>query len=268
MALLEGLFGGKHPNLEHIAQAIEASLGLTLVKPPPEVIRVLDAMTRRELVSFNNVRSVEGLQELFRVKSIRAVVDTQMHLVSLFLLAAGEIERQLKAEHAQVKVLKLEKLESTQKLSKPLRTPPTAQPIPLGQASTAAPLAPPVPGFENLEACERLSASLVDLFVRHGQLTTADKDVLRKIKPTDSSLEARIVALERWRAEMIRRVRALSVPKAIQHLILGATDETAIKPEETLARRFDALVHWLGKLVKAFEATGVRYHNKPMWLPH
>jgi hypothetical protein len=74
--------------------------------------------------------------------------------------------------------------------------------------------------------------------------------------------------LERWQTEVTRRIRALSIPKVTQHLILGEDELKKAKPEEALARRFDTLLIWFGKLIKAFEATGVKFHNKPMWLPH
>jgi hypothetical protein len=269
MALFEGFFAEKHPNFDHIAHAIESNLGLTVGQPTPDVSRVLDGLSNRELVGFDNLRSVEGVQELFRAKSIRAVVDLQARTLSLSLVSAEEIDRQRKAEQTQVRVLKLAKLESTQKPAKPARVPVAAQPATLGApAAAAAPPVPVVPGFENLEACERLTPNLVDMFVRQGLLTTADKDVLKAIKPTNASLEARVVALERWQAELTRRVRGIMLPKLTPHLIVGPAQKAQTKPEETLVRRFDAVVHWLGKLVKAFETTGIRFHNKPMWLPH
>jgi hypothetical protein len=264
------LFGGKkNPNLEQISHALHDSLGLTLIQPAEDVLRVLEGITPRELVNFNNAHSVEGMQELFRAKSIHAVVDPNIMAVSLFLLASSEIEKELKAEHTQVKVMHIAERHATQHIVKP---PANVEPV---KATTPTPvlpaveLAPVPPAFEHLEAVERLCPSIVDLFVKNGQLNTGDKEVLKKLLPLDSSLQARIVALERWQMEVTRRVRALSIPKATQHLVLGGEEaQKKEKPEEALARRFDSLIIWLGKLIKAFESTGVKFHNKPMWLPH
>lgn len=263
------LFGTKkHPNLEQIAQALHDNLGLTLVQPDDEVLRVIEAMTHRELVNFANARSIEGMQELFKAKSIHAVSDVTLKVVSLFLQPPEEIEKQLRDEHSQTRTIQVRERHATQHIIKP---PETAEPIAVGlpaQAQSSEPPPPVPPAFEHLEAVERLLPALVDLFVKHGQLNSGDKEVLKKILPTDSSLEARIVALERWRDEVTRRVRAMGMPKAMQHLTLSAETQTQEKPEEVLARRFEALVIWLGKVIKTFESTGVKYHNKPMWLPH
>ena len=109
---------------------------------------------------------------------------------------------------------------------------------------------------------------IVDLFVKHGRLNSADKDVLKNIRPADSSVEGRLTALERWQAEVARRTRGIHVQKATSHLILGAESGEKIKPEEAHGRRFDAITLWIAKLIKAFEHTGVKFHAKPMWLPH
>jgi hypothetical protein len=260
-----GLFGHKHPNFDRVAYSISTQLGLSLAKPAEEVMKVLDEMTGRELVAFDNMHSVEGLQELFRSKSLRAFVDPAARTITLALLERGEIEAELKIEHARVKVLQVAERQSRAPLVKPAETVNA-----IGSAASARPSEPVAPlpkGFEHLEPMERMCPVLVDVFVRHGQLNTGDKEVLRKIKPIDSSIEARVVALERWQAELTRRIRALSIPKPTRHILLGEDAEKQ-KPEETLARRFDALVVWLGKLIKAFEATGIKYHNKPVWLPH
>lgn len=265
------LFGGqkKSPNLEHISQGLHDNLGLTLVQPPDDVLRAIDEITPRELINFGNAHSIEGMQELFKAKSIRAVVDTNSLTVSLLVLPPEEIEKQLHDEHSQTRTIRVGERHATQQIIKP---PADIEPV---KAATPTPVlaavevTPVPPAFEHLEAVERLCPTIIDLFLKHGQLNTGDKDVLRKILPLDSSLEARIVALERWQTEVTRRVRALSLPKATQHLVLGGEEaEKKEKPEEALARRFDSLLIWLGKLTKAFEGTGVKFHNKPMWLPH
>jgi len=114
-----------------------------------------------------------------------------------------------------------------------------------------------------------LLVTVMDLFVRSGRITSADKDVLKKILPVDSTLEARVVALERWQMEMTRRVRGIHVARPQQNLLAGVAVAADIaKPEEVLGRRFDAIIQWMSKLIKAFEHTGVKFHSKPMWLPH
>ena len=265
-----GLFGGgahKHPNLDHIVQALHDQLGLQLAAPPEDVLAVIDQMTHRELLQYDNAHSVEGMQELFRVRSIRAVVDPANLLVSLFIASAEALEEDLKAEHAQQRVLHVADHRATQRIIKPLQSSDSLAGA-TAAAKPAEPVAPLPPGFEHLEAMEQLRAQIADMFVKHGKLHLADKDVLKEIRPTDSSLEKRVAALERWQTEMARRVRGLMAPKATQHLVLGAEDMAVVKPEENLRHRFDALVTWVGKLIKAFEHTGVKFHNKPMWLPH
>jgi hypothetical protein len=263
------LFGPKkNPNLEQVARAVHDNLGLTLLQPDDEVLRVLDEMTHRELVNFDNAHSIEGMQELFRAKSIRAVADVSLMTVSLFVQPREEIEKQLQDEHTHTRTIHVGDRHATQQIVRPPEIAEPIKPQPAGPPLSAEVSAPVPPAFEHLEAVERLLPTIVDLFLKHGQLNTGDKEVLKKILPTGSSLEARIVALERWRDEVTRRVRALAVPKATQHLTLAGETETQEKPEETLTRRFDALIIWLGKLIKAFESTGVKYHNKPMWLPH
>src|SRR2546422_6991071 len=103
-----GLFGSgvqKHPNLDHIVQALHDHLGLQLAVPTQDVLNVIDQMTQRELLQFDNLHSVEGMQELFRARSIRAMLDPATHTVALTLAPAEELEEALKAEHAQKKVL-------------------------------------------------------------------------------------------------------------------------------------------------------------------
>ena len=270
MPLLGGLFGKSeetHPNLEHIAQALHDHLGLQLAAPTAEVLAVIDQMIHRELLNFDNLHSVEGMQELFRAKSLRATIDPATRTVTLELAPAEELEQEIKAEHAQRPVLRVGEHHAKIHVTPPV----AAAPIKAGlgkPAESAQPAAPLPPGFEHLEGLEQLCTQIVDLFVKFGRLNTGDKDVLKNIKPSSSSLEARIVALERWQTEVTRRVRALTVPKATQHLTLGGVAQQE-KPEEALRHRFDALLAWFGKLIKAFEHTGgVKFHAKPMWLPH
>ena len=267
MAALGGLFGGggKHPNLDHIVQALHDHLGLQLMAPPQDVLAVIDQMTHRELLNFDNSHSVEGMQELFRAKSIRAVVDSGMHVVSLFVGAAQELEEEIKTEHAQHRVLHVS--EHTAKFHVTPQAP--AEPIKAGLGAVKEPVqtTPLPPAFEHLEALEHLCPVLVDLFVKFGRLNTGDKEVLKKIRPVGYTIDARITALERWEAEVTRRMRGVTVPKATQHLILGGVEQEQ-KPEEALRHRFDALLVWFSKLIKAFEHTGVKFHAKPMWMPH
>ncbi len=270
MSLLGGLFGKSeetHPNLDHIAQALHDHLGMQLAVPSEEVLAVIDQMIHRELLNFDNLHSVEGMQELFRAKSLRAVLDPGTRTVVLEIAAAQELEQEIKAEHAQRPVLHVgehhAKIHITPQVA--------AAPIKAGlgkTAETAQPVAPLPPGFEHLEGLEHLCPQIVDLFIKFGRLNTGDKDVLKNIKPAGTSIDARLTALERWQTEVTRRVRALTVPKMTQHLTLGGVAHQE-KPEETLRHRFDALLQWFSKLIKAFEHTGgVKFHAKPMWLPH
>lgn len=265
MAIGGGLFGGrgKHPNLEHIAQALQNYLGLELITPSSVVLGVVDDMTLRELTQFDNLRSVEGMQELFRARSIRATVDQAARNVTLTIEAPEELEQELKTEHGQGQVLHVE-------LSKPtaeIILPPEPEPL-LAAPTSVEPTEPVPPEFEHLEGMEQLRDDLVDLFVKHGRLMSADKEVLRKINPAEGTLEGRVAALERWQGEISRRIRHLMVPKAVQPLTLGGDEEAQPDPVQALFRRYDTILHWMAKLIKAFEATGIRYHNKPMWLPH
>jgi hypothetical protein len=271
MSMLNGLFGGgvKHPNLERLTHALHDRLGLACAAPPADVLAVIDQMTTRELLHYDNMQSVEGMQELFRSKSIHASVDHAALSVSLSLASAAAIETVLQTEHAQRRVLHIGERHASRPIVKPQEP---AAPIlaatavqpPSAETSTPLP-----PGFEHLESFEQLRSQIVDLFVRHGRLNTGDKDVLKAIRPIDNRLESRLAALERWHDEVTRRVRGMRAPKATQRLTLGgATEDQEEKPEETLARRFDELLTWLSKLLKAFEQSGVKFHDKPMWLPH
>jgi hypothetical protein len=269
MPLLGGLFGGeKHPNLARIARALQTNLGLQLATPTKDVLAVLNAMSPRDLIGFDNARTIEGMQELFKAKSIRAVLDPASGTVSLVLAPPEQIERELKAEHGAVRVIHVGERHASRPILKPAEPREPIRPQP-ATAAVGQQLAAHLPAaFEHLQAAERLCPTVVDVFVRHGQLTSGDKELLRNIRPADSSLESRVAALERWQTEMNRRVRGLRVPKATHHLLLGGDTATADhKPEETLLHRFDAWLHWLGKLIKAFERRGIKFHNKPVWLP-
>ena len=269
MAAVGGLFDGhkkgKHPHFDLIAEAIHRNFALGLAPVSPVVLAALDRLTPRELVDFENMHSIEGLQELFRVWSIRAVVDPQTRTVALLLMAAEQVEEELKVEHTQVRTMHM----SEDHGARPIIKPDSVTPI-LGArpavAVAAAPIALLPASFEHLPSVEALCGNIADVFVRYGQLNSADKDILRKIRPTGTTVEARIVALERWQAELKRRMRALVVPKAAPLLSLGADAGEQVKAEEQLAHRFEAIIIWLAKLIKEFETTGVKYQNKPVWL--
>ena len=269
------LFGGnkpeKHPHFDHIAEAIYRNFALGLAPASPEVLAALDALTPRELIDFDNARSIEGLQELFMVRSIRAAVDPQTHTIGLLLMAAEQVEKELKAEHSQIRTMQVGDRHATQRIIRPADTAPILGARPASTIVAAA-VAPLPSSFEHLASVETLCGQFADLFVKHGQLNSADKEILKQIKPTASTVEARVAALERWQAELKRRMRALVVPKTTAHLTLGGVAEEQPKsdekenPDELLVHRFEAIVAWLAKLLKAFEGTGVKYHNKPVWL--
>lgn len=262
-----GLFS-KDSNLPRLTEVLKAKLGLTLVTPAKEVLRVIDEMTPHDLTFFATISTVEGMEEMLRTKSIRAVVDNNMHLVALFLVDAAELEQEIKTEHSHVKVMHVETTSYTPSkppTPQPTITPPTET---IREAESDAARVQPR-GLEHLEAFEHMCPPMVDFLVKHGQLNSGDKEVLKGIKPLANTMEARVVALERWQNEITRRLRAVHVPKA-QQMVLGADNPDANKSplQETLVHRFDALMAWMGKLIKAVETTGYRYHDKPMWLPH
>ncbi len=274
-----GLFGGRkeeHPNFDLIAESLRIHLGLQLSPPGDDVMAVLDQLTSRELHNFDNLHSIEGMQELFRARSIRAHVDPATQSVELSIAAEGDLEQELVQEHAQRRVLHFEGHHQpaahvhVQPPAAPLlgATRP-ARPSAAGQSVAPAPALPAA--LEHLEAMERLLPQVTDLFLRFGRLTSGDKEVLKKIVPLDSSIEARLTALERWQAEMTRRMRGLRVPHVQGHVTLGgeSAQPQEVNTEEAQKRRFDAFALWMAKLIKAFEHTGgVKFHNKPMWLPH
>jgi hypothetical protein len=272
MSMLSGLFGtskGQHPNFERIAHALHSHLGLNTVSPPADVLAIIDEMTTRELLQFDNMQSAQGMQALFSAKSVFASVDAASSTVTLSLAPAEEIAAEAQTEQPQTPVLRLGAHRAAFHLEKPRDLMGVARAAASALAQPTKPAAPLPVAFEHLEAFERRTSQVMDLFVRYGRLNPADKDVLKKIRPTDSSLESRVTALERWQEEMTHRVRALIVPKATHRLVLGGGGGTpTATSEETLARRFDSLQLWMSKLIKALERTGVKFYNRPMWLPH
>jgi hypothetical protein len=276
MALFGGMFGGggvqKHSNLDQLSLAIHNCLNLQLVPPDGDVLSAIEAMTHLDLVGFQNAHNIEGMQELFRAKSLRTTIDPSAHTLTLSTASPEEIDLELKAEHSAVKVLHVGEHRGTARIIRPIS--PTVAPIQPATPPPTAPSAAPQPeavtippAFEHLEAVERLCPVLVDTFVKYGQLTTADKEVLKKIKPIDYTLEARLVALERWKAELSRRSRGIHVQQTGSSSLL-ASAASSQKSEEDLMRRFDMLLHWLGKLIKALEHKGCKFQAKPVWLPH
>jgi hypothetical protein len=274
-----GLFGGRkeeHPNLDFIAESVRIHLGLQLTPPGDDVVAVLDQFTSRELHNFDNLHSIEGMQELFRARSLRAHVEPETQSVTLSVATEGDLEQEIAQEHAQRRVFHFEGQHRpaahvhVQPQDAPMlgATRP-AHPLAMGGPTATAPALPAA--LEHLEAMERLLPQVTDVFLRFGRLNSGDKEVLKKILPMDSSIEARLTALERWQAEVTHRMRGLRVPHAQGHVMLGGetAQQQAAKPEESQKRRFDAFALWMAKLIKAFEHTGgVKFHNKPMWLPH
>jgi hypothetical protein len=275
MALFGGMFGGggqKHPNLDQLSLAIHNGLNLQLAPPGDDVLAVIEAMTHLDIIGFQNAHSLEGMQELLRAKSLRATIDPAAQTLTLSIATPEEIDRELKAEHGAVKVLRVGGHHATSRIIKPLS--PAVEPI-KAAATPVAPSALPQPeavvvppAFEHLEAVERLCPVIIDTFVKYGQLTTADKEVLKKIKPLDYTLEARLVALERWKTEISRRSRGIHVQQTGSSSLLSGASDDAHKSEDALFRRFDILLHWLSKLIKALEHKGFKFQGKPVWLPH
>ncbi len=234
---------------------------------------VIDAMTAHELLDIQNAHALEVVEDLLMRKSLRATVDLTAQTVLLSVAAREEIESELKTAHSAVKVLHVGGSHGTSRIIRSFG--PAPEPVKVAAPAFAASAtsieaegtAVP-PAFEHLEAAERLCSVVVDLFVKHGQLTSADKEVLKKIRPTDYTLDARMVALERWKAEVARRSRGIHVREGGPATLMGSQDASAQKSEDAIVRRFDAFVHWLSKLLKAFEGKGVKFHGKPVWLPH
>jgi hypothetical protein len=278
MALFGGMFGGssvqKHPNLDQLSQAIHNCLNLQLAPPGDDVLAVADAMTHLDLVGFQNAHNIEGMQELLRAKSLRATIDSAAQTITLSVASPEEIDREMKAAQGPVKVLHIGEHRPSARIIRPpdstsqLIKPTTAPVVAAAAGPSQAEVAAVPPAFEHLEAVERLCPVVVDTFVKYGQLTTADKEVLKKIKPLDYTLEARLVALERWKAEISRRSRGIHVQQTGSSSLLAGAVDDAHKSEDALMRRFDMLLHWLGKLIKALEHKGCKFQAKPVWLPH
>jgi hypothetical protein len=268
-----GLFGGKSrsANLQRLTETLQAKLGLTLVPPASEIVAAIDALAHADIAALDAITSVEGLQEILRTKSIRLVVDEPMHMAALFLFEREELERELTKERLHTRLLNIKpKVEPPLIRREEPRMPLPPTPAPVEPASGATVTERPE-GLAHLEACEKMCPPLVDFLVKHGQLNSGDKEVLRQIKPAGTTWEARIAALERWQTEVARRLRAVQVAKVAQQVVLGGDKQTALTPraaQEALVHRFEAVVIWISKLIKAVEATGYRYHDKPVWLPH
>ncbi|HVM61512.1 MAG TPA: hypothetical protein VMV72_11675 [Verrucomicrobiae bacterium] len=273
MALFGGMFSGgqKHPNFDQLSQSIQDNLGLQIDPPGEDVLTAVDSLAHHDLLDIQNAHTIEVVQDLLMRKSIRVSMDGTAQSIVLTVAAREEIENELKSEHTAVKVMHVGSHHGTSRIIRSFGVNPepvkVAPPTTSVQSTVGETAAVP-PAFEHLEATERLCPVVVDLFVKHGQLTTADKDVLKKIRPTDYTLDARMAALERWKAEVTRRSRGIHVREAGPTSLLGSDDAEARKSEDAILRRFDAFLHWLSKLIKAFEAKGVKFNGKPVWLPH
>jgi hypothetical protein len=280
MALFGGMFGGggqKHPNLDRLSQSIQNNLGLQIAPPSEDALAAIDTLTSRNLIDIQNAFSIEAVQDLLMHNSLRATVDPPTQTMVLSVASREQIESELKSEHTAVKVMHVGSSHGTSKIIHSFGPAPEPVKVELPgataqeQAVMAEAIAAP-PGFEHLEAAERLCPAVVDLFVKHGQLTTADKEVLKKIHPVDSSLEARMVALERWKTEITRRSRGIRVREGGPTSLLSSSSIEQSSAtgfsEDAVLRRFDAFLHWLSKLIKAYEGKGIKFHGKPVWLPH
>jgi hypothetical protein len=267
-----GLFGGhseaKHPHFDLIAESLQSHLGLQLNPPADDVLAILDQMTQRELNNFGILHSVEGMQELFRVRSIRAVVVHETQTVTLSVADQADLQQEITQEHSQRRVLHFESHEHTATIARPKDIPIMGSTPAVAATKPDTPQVPLPPALEHLEGMEHLLPQIVDLFVRTGRLNTGDKDVLKKIVPLDHTINGRLTAIERWQAEVTRRTRGITVPRVQARVMLAGAAAQEIKVEEAYVHRFEAVAVWMSKLLKAFEHTGVKFHNKPMWLPH
>ena len=270
MSMLGGLFGAKesHPNFERITHALLNHLGFTTAPPPPEVLAILDQMTPREMLSFDNMHSLQGIQAVFKSKALRANLNQESSIITITMDDGEEAPADDAPEPQEAPALQLDEHHARFHVEPPkapvavMKTGPAAI-TPAEESVAAVPEA-----FSHLEAFEQLTQRLMDLLLRHGRINTADKDVLKKIRPSDYTIQGRLSALERWKAELTRRVRGLAVPKTAARVALGATQSGAAESEESLAKRFETLQLWISKLIKTMEHEGVKFHNKPMWLPH
>jgi hypothetical protein len=268
-----GLFGGhseaQHPHFDLIAQSLQSHLGLQLNPPADDVLAILDQMAQRELNNFGILHSVEGMQELFRVRSIRAVVEHETQTVTLSVADQTELQQEIAAEHTQRRVLHFESHHHTASIHRPKDIPIMgATPATPVAAKTDAPATPVPKGLEHLESMERMLPQITDQFVRYGRLNTGDKDVLKKILPVDSSVNGRLTAVERWQAEVTRRARGFTVPRVQARVMLAGAAAQEVDVDQTYVHRFEAIAAWMSKLLKAYEHGGVKFQNKPMWLPH
>lgn len=268
MAAFGGLFGKKQEEaFARITRFVHDRFGCKIASPSPEILAQLNALKPGEFTSFESIQSLHGLEAWFRAKSIQALVNQDLHMIALIALPSDELPARSEpaARHtATISTFQRQEIKLDQQPAATVaQQPPAASSVSEGGGAELLGLS--TAGFENLDSFERLCPALVDLFIRQGQLLPPDKEVLKKIQPIDSSLEARVAALERWQTELARRCRSMSVPKVNQSLGLG--DSEAGGQETDLQRRFAKLLGWLGKLIKAFEATGVRYPAKPVWLP-
>ena len=271
MSMLGGLFGGKeqHPNFERISHALLNHLGYTTAPPSAEVLALLEQLTPREMLNFDNMHSLQGIQALFKARSLRADVDTETSTITISPDSAEAAAAEGAPEtphaptiHPQIHQAKFH-VEPPNSATSLLKA---------GPAAVGAPGVPPPPvptAFQHLEAFEHLTEQLIDLLLRNGRINTGDKEVLKKIHPLESTMQGRVIALERWKAELTHRIRGLNVPKTAERITLGAAEPAgSAEAEESLARRFETLQLWTSKLIKAIEHEGVKFHNTPLWLPH
>jgi hypothetical protein len=268
--MLGGLFGAKeqHPNFERITHALQNHLGFATAPPAPEVLAILEQMTPREMLSFDNMHSLQGMQALFKSKSLRANLDPESSTITITIDDGEDTAAGGAPEPRQTPVLNLGEHHAKFHVEPPKALPSVMKMGLAAMKPSEESLAPIPEAFAHLEAFEQLTQHLMDLLLRHGRINTGDKDVLKKIRPSDYTIQGRLSALERWKAELTRRVRGLAVPKAPERVSLGATQPGAAESEESQAKRFETLQIWISKLIKTMEHEGVKFHNKPMWLPH
>src|ERR1700733_13582146 len=100
MPLFGGMFSGggnKHPNLDELSQAVHNCLNVNLTPPEPEVLALIEGMSHLDLIGFKNAHNIEGLQELFRAKSLRTTIDQAAQTLTLSIATPEEIDLELKA---------------------------------------------------------------------------------------------------------------------------------------------------------------------------
>ena len=272
MSMLGGLFGGRdqHPNFERVAHALLNHLGFTTAPPSAEVLAILDQLTPRDLLSFDNMHSFQGMEALFRSNSLQAKLDAETSTVTILVASSEEATSESAAEPARAPApaFHVEVHHAKFHVEPPKSTGGMAKTAASTTASPAESLAPVPEGFEHLEAFEHLAEQVVDMLLRNGRLNSGDKEVLKKIRPLDYTMQGRLASLERWKAELIRRIRGLALPKNVERVILGASQSIDTASEDSLIRRFENLQRWTSKLIQSIEHEGVKFRNKPMWLPH